>query len=480
MNKLLFVIVFYSCSLWASTISELSSFNQYKKAQEIELSLEDAIALALRNNRSIKSAYLDRVAQKFDLSVEQDRFNPKINIITNVYSRNNNNDKSSSLGFSPNASLLSAYGTRFSLSWSMFSEHAKNNKRSRNDGANFYIIQPLLKGGGRKIATSPLVMAQLAEQGNKLNLKNNVAQTITNVIYSFRGLIKAQEQVIISKSALERAKKLIKTNRELINAGRMAEYEIIQTEAEVVNQELALENAINQLDNNRMELLRLLALDQESLIIAKETIKIEKVSIDYAQAISKAKLMQPRYLIELIIKEQIDLELAVAKNNKLWDLSIEAGAGQSKQWQQLNSNPTNKGWDNYIGLRLEIPIGDLSRKQGEVRALVNIEKHKLQIEETIQVMEKDIANAVRNINTRWRQYQIALKALALSHKKLEFEQEKLKVGRSSNFQVLSFEADLRNAEVALLETRIAYLNAQADLDYIVGTTLESWDIALYD
>ena len=53
-------------------------------------------------------------------------------------------------------------------------------------------------------------------------------------------------------------------------------------------------------------------------------------------------------------------------------------------------------------------------------------------------------------------------------------------GRSSNFQVLSFESDLQNAENARLSTVIAYLNAQTQLDLTLGMTLESWDIILND
>ncbi len=46
--------------------------------------------------------------------------------------------------------------------------------------------------------------------------------------------------------------------------------------------------------------------------------------------------------------------------------------------------------------------------------------------------------------------------------------------------VLSFESDLRNAESASIDALIAYLNAKTRLDQILGTTLESWDIALND
>ncbi|MBR4877202.1 MAG: TolC family protein, partial [Rhodocyclaceae bacterium] len=113
-------------------------------------------------------------------------------------------------------------------------------------------------------------------------------------------------------------------------------------------------------------------------------------------------------------------------------------------------------------------------------AQVKDQNQELKIAEARQQLERDVINSVRNIYTRWRQYEIAQRALDLSRKKLDIEREKLAVGRSSNFQVLSFENDLRNAENAQLNALISYLNAQAELDQTLGTTLESWDISLND
>ena len=102
------------------------------------------------------------------------------------------------------------------------------------------------------------------------------------------------------------------------------------------------------------------------------------------------------------------------------------------------------------------------------------------MQEARQQLQRGVTNAVRDIGVRWRQFQIAQRAEDLTQRKLEIEQEKLTVGRSSNFQVLSFENDLRTAQNARLAALISYLNAQAELDQTLGTTLESWDIALND
>ena len=66
----------------------------------------------------------------------------------------------------------------------------------------------------------------------------------------------------------------------------------------------------------------------------------------------------------------------------------------------------------------------------------------------------------------------------LSRRKLAIENDKLNAGRSSNFQIISFESDLRAAEEANLSAKISYLDARSQLDVLLGVMLESWEISL--
>lgn len=145
-----------------------------------------------------------------------------------------------------------------------------------------------------------------------------------------------------------------------------------------------------------------------------------------------------------------------------------------------NQSGVSRTWENYVGIQVEIPVNDMSSHQAEVQARVNVRNSGIQLAEAHQQLEREVTNAVRDINARWRQYEISQRARDLSLRKLEIEREKLTVGRSSNFQVLSYENDLRNAENARLNTLINYLNAQAELDQQLGTTLQSWDITIND
>ncbi|WP_192456256.1 TolC family protein [Musicola keenii] len=446
--------------------------------QRIDLSLGDAVYLALRDNRAIRSAYLDRIAQKFDLRVAEDRFTPKLMLSGSYLAERNQDDRYRQSDITPTTTLLTPYGTRVSLGWAYSHTRADQNGRSRNDGATISVIQPLLRGAGKNIGTAPVRLAQLTEQLNRLGLKLAVMQTITQTIESYRELLRSQEQLQITRDALARSRQLLDVNQALITAGRMAEFDIVQTQADVASQELSYEEASDQLERSRLALLQLLALDLNTSIRATETMSAAAVTVNADQALLEAEARQPAYLTQLIAGEQAQINLELARNNRLWDVSLVGGASQLRN--RTDSMGSSQTWEKYVGVQVDIPIGDMTQRQAELQAQVAVKNQSLRQEEARQQLKRDVNNAVREIGTRWRQYEIARRALELSRRKLDIERQKLAVGRSSNFQVLSFEADLRTAENTRLNALISYLNTQATLDQTLGTTLDSWDISLND
>ena len=451
---------------------------QSYKNRVIELTLSDAIYLGVRGNRSIKSAYLDRISQKFELRTIEDMFTPKTQIKTSYLYDRNKNDKYKEGYISPETTLLTPYGTMFNLSWARSQKNSDNSGIYSSDGANISIIQPLLRGAGKDIATAPVKLGQLTEQLNRLTLKNTIIETLTNVTISYRDLLLSQEQVKIARQSLERSRRLVKINQAMIDAGRMAEFDIIQTEADVASQELTLQEALNHQEDVKLALLQLLGLDLNSPIIASDHLTAKYIDVNIDQALSEAAYYQPGWLIKLINVKQALINLSIATNNRLWDVSLVAGASQNRVSQKKTK--TSHDWDNYIGLQLTIPIGDMNAQLEEVRAKINFQNQSLQLKESHQQLERDVNNAIRNLKTSWRQYEISLRLSKLSKQKLDIERKKLTIGRSSNFQVLSFENDRRNADNMKITALINYLNAQTYLDKILGTSLKSWGIYLND
>ena len=111
----------------------------------------------------------------------------------------------------------------------------------------------------------------------------------------------------------------------------------------------------------------------------------------------------------------------------------------------------------------------LGAKNDLEKALLAFEKMKLDIEISVQ-------NAVRNVDSNYRSLLSAKLARELAERKLSIEQEKLGAGRTTNFQLVSFQRDLQTAQLNELSAMTTYLNSLTNLDDTLGTTLTTWRI----
>lgn len=473
------VILFFGAQVFAADV-RYSELEEKQRRETLALTLDDAIALAVRENRGIQTAYLQRISQKFDLYVSEGKFLPKLMVTTGVLDNKGNGLSSRTRDIATSATIGLPTGTKLSLS----TANGFGSSSSTPSASSVTLTHPLLKNGGLDANTASVRVARLDEQINRLTLKATLSQAVTQVISAYRELLRAQEQRTITEAALQRSKELYQVNKALISTGRMAEVEIYQTEAEVANREVALEEAENLIDASRLALLNLLALEPRTLVEAVGPKDIRLKGVDLAQALATALANQPDYLIAQLQSERAKINLDYAKNQQLWDLSLVAGVTQNRGSTvgfgsvDVAQTSTQKNDTSYTGIQLTIPLGDRSIEQATVRASVDLKSQNLKVHETRQIVEQRIHDAVRNVQTRWRQLALSDKARDLSLLKLNAEKDKLQVGRTSNFQILSFENDLRNAENARVNAEIAYLNALTDLDERMGKTLEIWNIPI--
>jgi len=71
-NIVVFVILTVGAIYFFSPVSLAA------KRVKIRMSLADCVELALRNNRTIRNAYLSRITQRYDLKVAEDEFVPDL------------------------------------------------------------------------------------------------------------------------------------------------------------------------------------------------------------------------------------------------------------------------------------------------------------------------------------------------------------------------------------------------------------------
>jgi outer membrane protein TolC len=455
-----------------------SSAGAVSAAVDVPITLTECIATAIRDNRTIKNAYLDRVAQKYDLLVAEDKFTPKLLLSPSVQAIGGNDAATSAM-----SSLTGTFSEQLptGASINLNARHDLNNSVNASPGRAYgwgvSLIQPLLKGAGIDVNMASVRTARLTEQGNILSLKTTIMDTLVTVVTAYRSYFQAIKQLEISRQSLARSKELVVTNGELISAGRMAAIDNVQAEANVATNEFNQLSAENAVDAARLALTKAIDIDKNSRIIPVEEQGIPPVPFTLEQANKLALENRPDYQSSLLGYENAKIQLLTSKNFTLWDLSLTGDYAENYTRDGAPGGNSFLGaWS--AGLKLTMPIGDLSIRQAYIRdgiALKKIENNLARQEEDIKIAVQD---DLRRADMNLRQIKLATQSRVLTEKKVEIETEKLKAGRSSNFQMISFQTDLVNSQNNELSAIITYLNALTTLERTLGITLDRWGVSL--
>ena len=467
----LFFLVTVLAGIPAAAASPLSA------SPERELTLTEAILLAVQNNRDLAAGRLDRLAQKLSLQDSEDEFRltPAFDVSFDSDSTDAPVDwEAVSLGVSPRVTLRIPTGGQLSLS-------ANNRITNQGDESQFVTLtfaQPLLKGGGTAVGTANLVTARRLEQIGFLGFKSAVMGIVTQTIYAYRNLIRSMQAVEISERSLQRARDLLAVNRALIDTGRMAEHEIIQSEANIAERELSLTETRDALDDARLALIDILEIDSRTQIRPTETLRVDPKKPDADQGVELALQHRPDYLQSQLSMEIAETALLVADNARWWELNLTSSANFMNSGHSL-SNAYSRFDDDYsIGLNLSIPLGVTadSLRRDQRRARFSLQRSRLRLAELRQSIDIQVRAAVRDVEVQSRRAELARQARELAERKLEIENVKLNSGLTTNFRLVEFEDDLVRSQNSEIGAIVSYLNALTALDRIQGTTLDTWNI----
>lgn len=447
--------------------------------REIRISLPEAVALGLRNNRTIQSIYLERVAQRFDLVVAESRFWPKLDIVADITKTRVGRLGGLTSSVSPVASWLAPTGAQVQFAWTR--EQARSGyTKTGSEVESLSVTQPLLRGGGTDVNLASVRIARLQEQINKFTLKSTVSDTVTSIVLAYRALQQAQEQLRLVRDARDRSRNLLETNQAMIAAGRMAAADLIQTEADIAAQDVSVLQAEQARNSAQLALLRPLAVDLHTNVLADNAIKATHLTVPLERVIALGLNNRMDLLAQQRVVEQTRQNLIVARNNRLWSLSVVGTAQRERLSGEAAQTGTGSITSSSIGLQLGIPVGDYTRPQVEIQATTSLRTAEVHLADLKQQVEAAIRDAVQGVELSWRQLVAAQRARSLAGKALDVARQKLQAGRASNFEVLSYEVSLRAAEAQALTASITYLNTLTDLDQQLGTTLDTWHIALND
>ena len=451
----------------------------------VELTLNDVIILGLENNRTIKNQYLERIVQRQDLIVAEDKFNPNFtpNLSINWSDITQGNSTVMSNGLRLSAGLVIKIPTGGELNMGWVGQRQQQNYQG-SGGSDRDVLrqnlelafkQPLLRGAGQRVNRADIEIARITETINLLDLKSTLIDKTTEIIISYRRVLQAQEEVKIDLQALENAKKTVENTQFLIDAGRIAKAELITVQSQVADQEIALLSSRNNLRQRRLDLLELLDIDEDVNIIASQNLEIQPPTLDIDRIRQSILEHQPSYLKAKLNLENAKTQLVIDENKRRWNIDL-ATVVRHDPAPNIIENRTELS----AGLTFSKALGDRSIERDFQRSRVNVLKLENDLKETIQKVNTEVTKNLQDIELNFKKVELSRQATKLAELQLSNEVEKIKLGFQGRrlLDLVDFQSKLNEAQNNELNAKIDYLNALTNLEKNLGITLDTLGITL--
>lgn len=474
----------------------------------VSLSLKESIVYALRNNFDIEVSKLNSKISDYDITKEKSRFDPVFKVTGNIQNNETPSTNLLQLGSSTatairpyvmdqnsgSAVLQSLVPTGATLYLSY------NVARSFYDPSPFQLLnpvytnyieagltQPLLKGGGWFYNRS---LIYIARNNKKISLAQFKSRAITvsgTVQESYWNYIRATENLKVAKKSLERAEDLLRKNRTQVEVGTLAPVDVIDAESGVASRVEFVISAENAIKDQEDELKRIInfadnEIISDATIVPTDKPIFEPKKVELKDTIKTAMENRPELTELQLATENAGMQTRRRKNELYPQLDFTGGiryTGIGKEVSNANDLVFSESYQGeFLGLTFSIPIGNRparseynKSKLNERQATINFKKKELDV--VVEVRE-----AVRQVMTNIERVKATRKARELAIKRLENEENKFSVGRSTSLEILRAQENLALAEFEETRAIIDYEISLGNLERAKGTILDVYDIKL--
>jgi outer membrane protein TolC len=477
------------------------------------VSLDDAVKLALEHNLDIQVERLNPQTFDFALAALQSSFLPSF---TSAFT-NNNTVTFPSSQLTTRASTLTTdtafwnTGLTQSLKWGGSSYAVGFNNRRQDSSAefnsrnpsyssslNFAFVQPILRGFKTDGVRSQLKVTQINQDISEVQLKATITNTLSNVRNAYWDYLFSIQAVEVAKQSLALADKLVDDNKTRVEIGTMAPIDVVQAEAEAATRRQTLAQVEATMRTAELALKRLIVGGTEDPIWRATLTPTDRPDfrpehVDIEGAVRKA--LENRTDLDQARKtlESNDVTVDGLRNATLpaLDLSLNYGlsgiggptfirnglGGTISQtipggYNQALSNITNFDAPNWsFAFNLSYPIGTSAADAGVARARLQIQQTQAQIRQLELNVATEVTNTALLVESNLKRVEAASAARELAQRRLEAEQSKFEVGMSTNYFVVQAQRDLRDAQNTELRTLLDYRKSLVDFERVQETSL---------
>ncbi|HDR14044.1 MAG TPA: TolC family protein, partial [Desulfobacteraceae bacterium] len=455
-------------------------------AGQLELTVSDAILMAVSNNLSleverfnppIRATYEEQEKSVFDpvfegaISTEKtEEPQPAGSDITKFHEGSISLKKYFPTG---TAAAVGVSGEKSDSDWFT----PRYDARTRL-GLTF--TQALMRGYGTEANLARLKQSRLETQISSYELRGFAEHLVAEVEQAYWDYALALRKIEIVEESLKVAEQQLAETKEMIIVGAMAEAEMAAVQAEVAEQKQQIIDAKSAKEMAKLRLLQLVnpsGLDHWSREIEPiHPPELPKVTIEgIDQHLAVAMKMRPEINQARLSFQKGEIEIVRTKNGLLpvMDLFVTLGkSGYAESFARSLNDMTGHGYDVGLGIKVQYPLFNRDAAARHRRAGLELEQSGKALDNLSQLIEMDVRKAHIEVERTREQIAASSATREFQEEKLRIETEKFRVGRSTNFLVAQAQRDLLVSRINEVEAVVDYLKALVDFYRLEGSLLE--------
>ncbi len=440
----------YTAFLLLALVSLLSS--ETTQAQVRQLTMDDAVKLALDKNRDLQVATLETAKSAQKVQEARGYALPTV---------------------AASAQYLYYFNKQVSFLPGSFVGLGDDQLATfRVGGSNAFlggvaISQPLLQASVR----SGIRAAQLDESATTEALTDVRAGVVTDVKKAYLDVLITQELLRLQQQSIARNEQALKDARSLLAQGRASRVDTLRAFVTVENLRPTLIQLTNRIGITKTVLKRTMGLDEREDIDLQDSLRYDAALfvspgtdafLDAVQARPEVRRLE---LIEKLNREQVALQIA-EKQPKLSAIGLAQSQSQANNFQLGDYR-----WpvSSYLGLQVSVPIFTGFRTNARIQqAQITRRQSETQLTNLKEVVRAQVKIGLANVQEASLRIQTQQQTIGVAELGYRITRDRWKQGIASRLDLSDAELSLTQAKSNYLQAVYDYLTATVELDKVLG------------
>lgn len=398
-------------------------------AQAVELSLDDSIAMALKNNQSMKQAQSDKLNAQWKIAETKGSKDASV-----TYSFSGSEAKQRTSGFDY---------TGQSYQNSLKAEY------------------PLYTGDK---VESGIRQAELNYTYYDLAVTKTAQQVTLDATSGYYTILQAKNSLTVAQESVDRMAAHLKNVQAQFRAGTVAKSDVLRSEVELANAQQTLIKAQNSFDLALSSMNNILGLPLSTQLNLKETLAYHPVKMKLEECLAQALQNRPESV-------QTDLGVKMAQEGKKIAESGKkptVGLSAATNWSDTDfPGLKNNTWSVGVGVTWSVFDGNITQSKVK-ESDASIDKALSQKQQALDSIQLEVRQAYLSLREAEKRIDTAKTALASAEEDYKIAQVRYASGVGTNTDVMDAHNALTQAKTNHINALYDYNVSKAKLDKAMG------------